>query len=236
MQRTVRLSLWLAAPFALLIPALSALAQASGGQGAPPAAGGPPGGNPLALTFKTPDPAHGQRVAQQCQSCHGPGLVSQDGEVPGLAGQIPSYTRLQLAAFRARLRPSEVMWQQAARLSDQDIADIAAYAGTLRPGPAWKVQDAALRARGEALFHRGDGPRNIIACAICHGDDGRGGDRLGVASVTNLSPEYAAEVLHEFKNTPEFGIPHPNAMRIALRPMTEADLKAVEAYISSMQR
>lgn len=227
MQRTVRLSLWLAVPFALLIPAISALAQSGGGSA-------PPAGNPLALTFKTPDPAHGQAVSQSCQGCHGPGLVSKNQGIPGLAGQVPSYTRLQLAAFRAKLRPSEVMWKQAANLSDQDIADIAAYAATQQPGPAWPVEDAALRAKGEALFHMGDGPRNIIACAICHGGDGHGEDRLGVASITNLSPEYAGEVLHEFKDTPEFGVPHPNAMRIMLRPMTEDDLKAVETYIGSM--
>ncbi|MDV6374768.1 c-type cytochrome [Deinococcus arenicola] len=235
MQRTVRLSLWLAVPLALFIPAISALAQSAGGAGAPPA-GGPPGGNPLALTFKTPDPAHGKEISQSCQGCHGPGLVSKDEAVPGLAGQHSSYTRLQLAAFRAKLRPSEVMWKQAANLSDQDIADIAAYAGGLQPGPAWAVAgaDTALRTKGEALFHMGDGPRNIIACAICHGADGRGDDRLGVASITNLAPRYGGEVLAEFKNTPEFGVPHPNAMRIMLRPMTDEDMKAVEVYISSM--
>lgn len=68
MQRIVRLSLWLAAPLALFIPAISALAQ-SGGNTAPPA------GNPLALTFKTPDPAHGKEISQTCQGCHGPGLA-----------------------------------------------------------------------------------------------------------------------------------------------------------------
>ncbi|CAM3374197.1 hypothetical protein DESA109040_10125 [Deinococcus saxicola] len=95
MQRTVRLSLWLAVPLALFIPALSALAQS--GEGA--AQGGttaPPAGNPLALTFKTPDPAHGKAISQTCQGCHGPGLASVNRAIPGLAGQNPSYTRLQL--------------------------------------------------------------------------------------------------------------------------------------------
>ncbi|GGL99757.1 c-type cytochrome [Deinococcus aerophilus] len=229
MQRTVRLSVWLAVPFALFVPTLSALAQSALGGG-----GAPSGGNPLALSYRTPDPARGQQVSQSCQGCHGPGLVSRDPEVPSLAGQHFSYVQFQLAVYRAKLRPGPVMQQVAGKLSDQDIADIAAYAETLQPGPAWKTESAALRVRGAALFHVGDGPRNIIACAICHGDDGRGNNRLGVASITNLAPEYALEVLHEFKNTPEFGVPHPNAMRIALQPLTEDDLKAVAAYISSM--
>lgn len=229
MQRTIRLSLWLAVPLALFIPAISALAQSGGGAA-------PPAGNPLALTFKTPDPAHGKEISQSCQGCHGVGLASTNTDIPGLAGQHSSYTRLQLAAFRAKLRPGEVMWQQAANLSDQDIADIAAYAGGLQPGPAWKVDDEAVRAKGEALFHMGDSKRNIIACAICHGDNGRGDDRLGVASITNLSPKYGDEILHEFKNAPGYGIPHPDAMRIILRPMNDDDLKAVATYISSMQK
>ncbi|MBB6017909.1 c-type cytochrome [Deinococcus radiopugnans] len=231
MQRTVRFSLWLAVPLALFVPAISALAQS--GTAAKPAV---PAKNPLALTFKKPDPAKGKALSQSCQGCHGPNLASTNKAIPGLAGQNPSYTRLQLAAFRAKLRPSQVMWQQAANLSDQDIADIAAYAGGLKPGSAWKVGDEKVRAKGEALFHKGDSGRNIIACAICHGDNGRGNDYLGVASITNLSPEYGLAILKEFKGAPGFGVPHPDAMRIMLRPMTDADLKAVAAYISSMQK
>lgn len=230
MQRTARLSLWLAVPLALFIPALSALAQSSGAKGAAPAK------NPMQLTFKKPDPARGKTLIQTCQGCHGPGLASTNKAIPGLAGQNPSYTRLQLAAFRAKLRPSKVMWQMAAKLSDQDIADIAAYAASQKPGKAWTPESAALRAGGEKLFLAGDSKRNVIACAICHGTDGRGDDRLGVASITNLSPGYAVEILHEFKGAPGFGVPYPDAMRIALRPMTDADLKAVAAYISSMQK
>ena len=233
MQRTARLSLWLAIPLALIIPVLSALAQPSGAARSAASAK-----NPMLLSFKKPDPARGKTLIQTCQGCHGPGLASVNEAIPGLAGQNPSYMRLQLAAFRAKLRPSpsKVMWQMAAPLSDQDIADIAAYAAAQKPGKAWTPESAALRAKGEKLFLAGDSKRNIIACAICHGTNGRGDDRLGVASITNLAPGYAVEILHEFKGAPGFGVPYPDAMRIALRPMTDADLKAVASYVSSMQK
>lgn len=216
------------------LPALLALPVAAGLIGAV-AQTPPPGGNPLNLTFTTPDAARGQALSGQreCASCHGGGLVSTYPGLPSLAGQQPSYVRLQLAAFRARLRPSETMQKVAADLKDQDLADLAAYAATLNPGPAWKADDA-LRARGAALFNAGDGNRNLMACVVCHGANGRGDDRLGVASLTNLAPEYANRVLHEFRDAPGFPIPHPDAMRIVLKDYTQADLDAVIAYISSM--
>lgn len=229
MKRTARRLLWLLVPSLLAAPVLAAVAQGS-------APSGPPAGDPLALKFSAPSAARGAQLSASCQGCHGAGGVSMNPGTPRLAGQVPGYVRFQLAAFRAKLRPGPVMQQVASRLSDQDIADLAAYFASQRVGGAWKAQDRALRARGEALFQGGDAPRNVIACAICHGADGRGQDRLGVASVTNQSPEYALNVLHEFKGAPTFGgIVHPEAMRIALQPLNENDLKAVAAYISSMR-
>ncbi|SEJ45157.1 Cytochrome c553 [Deinococcus reticulitermitis] len=195
----------------------------------------PPAGNPLALRHGPPDAARGQRLSAECSACHGPGGVSSDESIPGLAGQIVPYTQLQLAAFRAKLRPSEVMQRVAAKLTDQDIADLSAYFVTQAPGPAWKV-DAGARARGMKLFTAGDAGRNVIACAICHGDGGRGVSDHGIASVTNLSPKYGVEVLKEFRNTPSFGgLIHPEAMRIAVKPLTDADLTDVAAYLASMK-
>jgi len=226
MKSTVRRSLWLLSPLLLAAPVLAVVTQG----------GSPPGGNPLALKFSAPSAARGAQLSATCQGCHGAGGVSTQPQTPRLAGQVPGYTRFQLAAFRAKLRPSPVMQQVAARLSDQDIADLAAHFASRPVGKAWKTEDTALRARGEALFQGGDATRNVIACAICHGADGRGQDRLGVSSVTNQSPGYALEVLHEFKGAPSFGgIIYPEAMRIALQPLNETDLQAVAAYISSMR-
>lgn len=228
MRNAVRRLLLLAAPLAVAAPVVAAV----GGAAQPPA---PAGGNPLALTYHTPDAAHGARLSATCQGCHGANGVSTNAEIPRLAGQVPDYLRFQLAAFRAKLRPSEIMQKVASGLKDQDIADLAAHFSAQAVGPAWATTDAALRARGEALFQRGDPARNAIACAICHGQNGRGEDRLGVASVTHQSPAYALDVLHEFKNAPSFGgIIYPEAMRIALRPLNDQDLRAVAAYVSSM--
>lgn len=231
-------------PLVLLFPlALSSCTPTlASGQSAPPpmtaptAAPPPAGGNPLALNFKTPDAAHGEQLSATCASCHGAKGQSTNPKNPGLAGQIPEYLRFQLTVFRAKLRPSPTMQGVAAKLSDQDIADLSAYYAAQAPGPAWPA-DAVARARGEKLFMAGDAGRNVIACQICHGADGRGMAANGIAGVTNLSPKYAVEVMHEFRDAPSFGgIIHPEAMRIALKPLSDSDLTDVAAYISSMKQ
>lgn len=222
--------------FALPI-SLSACAYLTRAQTTPPQATTPPaGGNPLALNFAAPDAVRGKTVYESsCQNCHGEGGASTRTNTPGLAGQITPYMHLQLAAFRAKLRPSQVMQGVAARLSDQDIADLSAYLTALPPGPAWKA-DPEARARGEKLFVNGDAARNVIACQVCHGTDGRGVSDNHVASVTNLAPEYAVEIMHEFRDTPSFGgIVAPEAMRIVLKPLGDGDLKDLAAYLSSMK-
>ncbi len=57
-----------------------------------------------------------------------------------------------------------------------------------------------------------------------------------MASITNLSPQAGVAILQGSKGAPGFSIPHPDAMRIMLRPMTNVDLKAVAACISSIQK
>lgn len=222
-----------------VLPALfTACAYLTNTQAQTPPAAPPAGGNPLALKFDTPDASRGKIVYEAaCAACHGPGGKSTNPKNPGLAGQITPYLHLQLAAFRAKLRPSPsgVMHQVAGKLSDQNIADLAAYLTPLQPGPAWKA-DSDARTRGEKLFMAGDATRNVIACQVCHGADGRGISANHVASITNLAPEYALEVMHEFRDSPSFGgLVAPEAMRIALKPLNDRDLKDVAAYLSSMR-
>lgn len=191
--------------------------------------------NPYALTFKTPSVAAGAKLAATCASCHGATGVSKNSSVPSLAAQQVPYLRDQMVNFRAKMRPSAVMQPIAAGLSDQNIVDLAAYFNAQKPGPAWKA-DAAARKRGQVLFTAGDPKRNVIACAMCHGADGRGLASRGIASVTNLPPAYAYAVLKEFHDAPSFGgVVTAETMRVAVKPLTNADLKDLAAYMSSMK-
>lgn len=224
MRRPPRAALWL--------PVLTLFALALGlttaqSQGAAPA------DNPLALKAGPPDAKRGESLTQSCQSCHGPAGHSQDEDKPSLGGQIPNYTTLQLAAFRARLRPGQVMQAVAAGLTDQDIVDLAAYYGQQTPRGPWDA-NPALSAKGQQFYNVGAVERGVTACVVCHGVDGRGNNALHVASITHQSPKYTLEVLHEFKSVPDYHLAYPNAMHIVTAQMTEDELSAVTAYLSSM--
>ena len=224
MRRIARAALWIPV---LTVSALVLGLTTAQGQGSPPA------GDPLALKAGPADAKHGESLTQTCQGCHGPMGHSMQEDKPSLGGQVPSYTTLQLAAFRAKLRPSPIMQAIAARLSDQDIVDLAAYYAQQTPRGAWDA-NAALKLKGEQIYYNGIVERNVTACVVCHGANGRGSDYLHVASITHQSPKYTTGVLHEFKGNPDFHVPYPNAMHIVTAQMTEDELSAVTAYLSSM--
>jgi cytochrome c553 len=64
-----------------------------------------------------------------CDNCHGPGGVGEPPAIPYLAGQYERYIAFELHMWQRGFRKSspEAMAQVAKRLSDQDIAALAAY-------------------------------------------------------------------------------------------------------------
>lgn len=69
------------------------------------------------------DAAAGQKKSGACVSCHG---ADGNGATP-LAGLEAVYLATQLQDFRSGARSSGMMNMMAAKLSDEDIADLAAY-------------------------------------------------------------------------------------------------------------
>ncbi|MFZ5508672.1 MAG: c-type cytochrome [Pseudomonadota bacterium] len=93
---------WLAALAAAVLPAV-----------APPAAAG--------------DVAAGRAKALQCQTCHGLNGIATLPIAPNLAGQTESYLVKALSEYRSGVRKDPMMSVVAAGLSDEDIANLAAY-------------------------------------------------------------------------------------------------------------
>ena len=76
------------------------------------------------------DPAAGAQKITVCVACHGLDGKATADIYPNLAGQSASYLETSLKSYREGLRGggmSMVMTPQTLNLSDQDIADIAAY-------------------------------------------------------------------------------------------------------------
>jgi cytochrome c553 len=73
------------------------------------------------------DVVAGRRKALQCQTCHGLDGLSKLPEAPHLAGQPERYLVKSLEDYRRGTRSDEMMTIVVRELSDQDIADLAAY-------------------------------------------------------------------------------------------------------------
>lgn len=95
---------WLAAPFAAGI-AILATAQAIAADAA----------------------AGKKKVASTCAVCHGIDGLAKNAEAPNLAGENPTYIIKQLKAFKSGERKHEQMSIIAQSLSDDDMANVAAW-------------------------------------------------------------------------------------------------------------
>ncbi len=78
------------------------------------------------------DAAAGKAKAQTCTVCHGPIGMSTQPDAPNLAGQPEIYLNAQLRAFRSGERRQEVMTLMAKPLTDDDIANLAAWYSSIR--------------------------------------------------------------------------------------------------------
>lgn len=120
---------------------------------------------PIALNG---DAARGAILAETCTGCHGiPGSFNADPayHVPKLGGQNADYIEVALQGYRRGSRGHETMQAQAATLSDQDIADVAAhFAGFEREAKAGRTTASAEKIEA--------GRAKAATCVACHGPDG----------------------------------------------------------------
>jgi len=88
------------------------------------------GGLLLPSAYAAGDAAVGKQKAQTCMGCHGsPGYsnVYPTYHVPKLGGQHAEYIVAALKAYANQQRSHMTMHANAVSLSEQDMADIAAY-------------------------------------------------------------------------------------------------------------
>lgn len=79
------------------------------------------------------DAAAGKKLAQQrCAVCHGVDGLAKMPIAPHLAGENEVYIQTQLKAFRTGKRVHEMMSVVAKELSDDQIADLAAWYASIK--------------------------------------------------------------------------------------------------------
>ena len=116
------------------------------------------GGVLLAGAVSAQDPDAGRQVAGMCRTCHGIDGLAQIPVAPNIGGEPASYLAGQLEAFRSGARVNEMMSVVAAGLTDQQIADVA----------AWYASQVVIAVHPQGF----DATAAPELCAACHGADG----------------------------------------------------------------
>ena len=164
----------------------------------------------------------GATLALNCTMCHGArGLSSSDA--PNLAGQYPEVVIKQLNDYKSGKRTSTIMQALAGRLSDRDIADLAAYYAYLpKARTAPTTYDESL----PSLVRTGAPLRNIAPCISCHGGVDQ---KLGAPWLEGMPKAYLVAQLKAFAS----GVRRNDSegqMRNMARPMIEPEIEAVATF------
>lgn len=78
------------------------------------------------------DAAAGKKKAGMCAVCHGLDGIAKLPDAPNLAGQKEIYLVRSLTAYKTGERKNEQMSVVAASLSEEDIANLAAYYASIK--------------------------------------------------------------------------------------------------------
>lgn len=178
----------------------------------------------------------GQEKAAVCAACHGMDGNSVVPNWPKIAGQHASYLERQLVLIKGGERPVPEMAGISMGLSDQDMADLAAYFSSQTTSAG--LTDEALRASGEMLYRSGNAATDVPACMGCHGPAGEGNPLSGYPRLAGQHAVYSEKMLTGFRAGTTWGADDASSKimtDVALR-LTDAEIKAVASYIQGLHQ
>lgn len=141
---------------------------------------------------KAADAANGEKLSQTCMGCHGAPGLRNPGPVyliPKIGGQNETYIISALQAYKAKTRGHKTMQAQAANLSDQDMADIAAYFSAMAGESRQNLVNEAKAAMGK---------KASVTCSACHGEAGNG--VAGQEQNPKLAGQYESYLIQALKD------------------------------------
>jgi cytochrome c553 len=172
------------------------------------------------------DVARGAVLGETCKGCHGVPEYHNaypSYHVPKLGGQNADYIEVALQGYRRGTRSHPTMQSQASSLTDQDIADVAAYFSSLEGAAEAGRSNAPV-----AKIEKGRG--RATACVPCHGE-------AGVASAPqwpNLAGQhesYLLQALGQYKS----GQRYDALMAGIMAGLDEAAIDELAAYFSAQE-
>jgi len=181
------------------------------------------------------DKDKGKSIADTvCAACHGPDGNSPVTIYPKLAGQHVGYLEQSLQEFRKGpqgKRNNPIMYGMVVNLSDDDIANVAAYYASQTMSAGGAAKD--LVEVGERLYRGGNEDSGVPACLACHGPQGLGNDLANYPKISGQYADYIATQLKAYRA--EERVDDPNGMmRGVAKHMTDAEITAVSSYVAGL--
>ena len=179
------------------------------------------------------NPVAGEAKIAMCIGCHGiPGYQASFPEVykvPMISRQNAKYIVAALNAYKTGERKHPTMRSVAMGLSDQDMADIAAYYEGHGPAVALPEQPAAPSARVNELLTKG-------GCNSCHGPNYSKPIDGSYPKIAGQHRDYLFTALKSYKTdgNATWGRSNPVMGAIA-KQYSNAELKELANYIGRQQ-
>jgi len=171
-----------------------------------------------------PDAAAGRQKSEACAACHGPAGNSTNPAVPSLAAQPPLYIVYQLIQFREGRRVNAQMSPFAAKLTDDNMKDIAAYFSAQVPAAALRTPPPAQVEDGQRVAARNH-------CGQCHTPTYAGQQHVPRLAAQHY--DYLVKELRGFKSGARPDI--DGSMASAAQPLSEKDIVDVAAYLAGLK-
>lgn len=170
----------------------------------------------------------GKAKSEVCASCHGAQGISDQPGVPHLSGQHASYIQAGLLSYKEGHRKGTRMAEIVAALSRQDIANVAAYYGSLKPfnqivkrtGPVSPAEEDPFASLREATAE----------CSGCHGDDGNS-IIPGTPSLAGQHVSYLMKALKQYQD----GLRKNEEMSAFVEGMAAADMEDIAYFYAAME-
>jgi cytochrome c553 len=184
----------------------------------------------MAPAVQAQDAKAGAKKAAMCMGCHSiPGYQASFPEVhkvPMISGQNPKYITAALAAYKKGDRKHPTMRGIAASLSDQDMADVAAFYAD-QAGTA-KAAGSAPPAEVAKLLERG-------GCAACHGTDFNKAVDPSYPKLAGQHGDYLFVALKSYRAEGNANVGRSNAiMGGMVKQFNNAELKQIAGYLGSL--
>lgn len=170
------------------------------------------------------DAVNGEKLSQTCLGCHGaPGLRNPGPvyAIPMIGGQHAEYIVSALKAYKDKTRSHKTMQAQASNLSDENMADIAAFFSQMEGNSRPSLVNAAEAKIGEKIS---------ASCATCHGKTGDG-EQTSFPKLAGQYESYLVQALKDYRSGDRNNI----IMSGQATNLSIGEIEALSAWFSSQQ-